>query len=440
MTVLERASTEIRGQRTVIEAKRLYSPVYLISLSTVLIFGVLAFGAVEIWANSFLEIGAAMLFTVMVIHKICISELPVRWNPLYPPMLGFAAVAATQAVFNLTAYRYATLLVCLQYVAYGALLFVATQIAGDAGSTKNLFLTFASFGSAVALFAICQYLSGTPNFYWLRSPGNGNLIFGPYFNRNHYAGLMEMLTPLGLVLSLSRLVHGGQRILAAFAAIIMAGSIVVTLSRGGVISLVAELLILFWITSRAQKGSLIRNRMLLLVVLTLAFLAFVGSSTTWSHLGDLQESFRWDVLKDSLRMFAHKPILGWGLGTFETVYPAYRSFYTTLYVNAAHNDYLQVLVETGILGFACVLWFISVLYRTGAKDFRHWNQSWRGALQLSALIGCTGFLVHSALDFSLQVPGNAAFFYVFCALATSLTSNAERSTPSFVTAPLRKAS
>ena len=50
-----------------------------------------------------------------------------------------------------------------------------------------------------------------------------------------------------------------------------------------------------------------------------------------------------------------------GLGTFDVVYPAYRSFYTTLYVNAAHNDYLQVLIETGIVGFGCVVWFGSVL-------------------------------------------------------------------------------
>jgi len=134
------------------------------------------------------------------------------------------------------------------------------------------------------------------------------------------------------------------------------------------------------------------------------------------------------------------PILGWGLGTFDIVYPAYRSFYTTLYVNAAHNDYLQVLIETGILGFSCVLWFGSVLYRTGLKALRHWNQSWRGALQLSALVGCTGLLVHSALDFNLQVPGNAALFYAFCALATSLRSNAERLTSSLVDVPLRKVS
>jgi hypothetical protein len=80
------------------------------------------------------------------------------------------------------------------------------------------------------------------------------------------------------------------------------------------------------------------------------------------------------------------------------------------------------------LGFACVLWFIGILYRNGFRDFRHWNQCWRGALQLSTLIACTGLLVHSALDFNLQVPGNAALFYVFCALATSLSPKAEQMT------------
>jgi hypothetical protein len=71
---------------------------------------------------------------------------------------------------------------------------------------------------------------------------------------------------------------------------------------------------------------------------------------------------------------------------------------------------------------------------------RHWNQSWRGALQLSAIVGCTGLLVHSALDFNLQVPGNAACFYVFCGLVTSLPSKAERSTPSSVPVPLSRVS
>ena len=137
----------------------------------------------------------------------------------------------------------------------------------------------------------------------------------------------------------------------------------------------------------------------------------------WHHLSHLQDVFRLAIFKDSLRMFARKPIMGWGLGTFPTVYPAFRSFYTTFFVNAAHNDYLQALVETGIVGFACVLWFIIVLYRSGLRQFGNEDQNWHGVLRLATLVGCTGILVHSAFDFNLQVPANAALFYVFCALA-----------------------
>jgi O-antigen ligase len=242
-------------------------------------------------------------------------------------------------------------------------------------------------------------------------------------NRNHYAGMMEMLTPFALVLSLSGLVQGGQRMLAAFAAVMMAASIVLSLSRGGAISLVCELLLCLWIVSAGQSRSLARARLLLLAASVLAFLGLIGSPVMWNHLQDMHETFRPDVLKDSLKMFAQKPILGWGLGTFPTVYPAFRSFYTTLFVNAAHDDYLQLLVETGIVGFTFVSWFVVVLYRNGLSLCRDRSRGWRGVLRLATLVGCTGMVVHSALDFNLQLPANAALFYVFCALATSLPSD-----------------
>src|SRR5437762_4680097 len=392
---------------------RSYSLRYLIFLCVVLMFGVLAFGAVEIWSSSILEVCAALLFTVLVVHKVCSSRVQVRWNPLYPPMLGFAIVAAVQLIFNLTAYRYETLVVCLQFFAYGMLLFVTSQIMGDERSCKILVLAFSIFGSAVALFAICQNLSSTLRIYWLRLPTGDASIFGPYVNHNHYAGLMELLTPLALVLSLSKLVQGGQRILAAFAAILMAGSIVLSLSRGGAISLLAELPVLFWMVSTVQKGTRARTRMLLLVTALVAFLVFIGSPAMWQHFGHLRDALRLDILKDSLKMFSHKPILGWGLGTFQSVYPAFRSFYSAFFINAAHNDYAQVLVETGLAGSCCVIWFIIVLYCNGLRRFGSDGQDWRGVLRVATLVGCTGILVHSLFDFNLQVPANAALFYVF---------------------------
>jgi O-antigen ligase len=119
-------------------------------------------------------------------------------------------------------------------------------------------------------------------------------------------------------------------------------------------------------------------------------------------------------------MVALKPFLGWGLGTFPVVYPSFRSFYTMFFINAAHDDYLQVLVETGLAGFACVVWFIILLYRNGLRRYDGGNQTWRGVLRVAALVGCTGILVHSLFDFNLQIPANAALFYIFCALVSSL--------------------
>ena len=93
-------------------------------------------------------------------------------------------------------------------------------------------------------------------------------------------------------------------------------------------------------------------------------------------------------------------------------------------MNAAHNDYVQLLVETGLLGFAAVAWFIVVMYRAGLRNVRGWNRDWSRALGLAALIGCTGLLVHSAFDFNLQIPANACVFYFMCAVAASATKSA----------------
>jgi O-antigen ligase len=118
-------------------------------------------------------------------------------------------------------------------------------------------------------------------------------------------------------------------------------------------------------------------------------------------------------------MFLHRPVLGWGLGTFPTIYPSYRSFYTNLFVNEAHNDYAQALVETGLLGFGLMAWFLISVYRRGLPTSRRWEFKWDGALSLAALLGCTGILFHSFVDFNVQIPANAALFYVLCALAAS---------------------
>ena len=110
-------------------------------------------------------------------------------------------------------------------------------------------------------------------------------------------------------------------------------------------------------------------------------------------------------------------------------------FYANLFINEAHNDYAQLLVETGF-GFGLMLWFLVQVYRYGLPTSRRWEYKWDGALSLAALLGCTGILIHSFVDFNLQIPANAAFFYVLCALAASkLSASSSRPRPSWPQEP-----
>jgi O-antigen ligase len=116
-------------------------------------------------------------------------------------------------------------------------------------------------------------------------------------------------------------------------------------------------------------------------------------------------------------MFPHRPILGWGLGTFADVYPQYKSFYRNFYLDEAHNDYLQLLIEVGAAGFIIMIWFLWLVFRSAAKKMRNWPTDINGAVALSAVLGIVGILAHSLVDFNLQVPANAALFYVLCTMA-----------------------
>ena len=392
---------------------------FVFGICALLLFAVLAFGAVETWSASILEAGLALLFLAWAARQVISGELRIAASPLYAPAFLFATVVAAQLGFGITAYRHATFTSGLEYLAYGMLLFLTVQTLTGERSAKAILWTLTLFGFAVAVFAIAQDLTSNGKIYWLRILHNGGSPFGPYVNHDHYAGLMEMLAPIPIVLSLGSLFTGGKRALVGFAGIVMAGTIVLSQSRAGTASFLAEMALLLGIVLSSQKKGRTIAALGAVCLLVLAFVSWLATAALWHHFTELQDTMRVAMTKDGLRMFWHKPVLGWGLGTFTTVYPQFRSFYTNLFVNAAHNDYVQVLVETGLMGFATVAWFIVEVYRAGLGNVKGWNHDWSRALGLAALVGCTGIMVHSFFDFNLQIPANACVFYFLCAVATS---------------------
>ena len=391
-----------------------------------LLFGPLAFGAVEPWSILLLEAGSAGLFLLWVARQVLQGKIEIRWNPLFPPMAVFGLLIAAQLAFRSSAYPHDTLSLALQYVAYGLLCFLASQTLLRGIQARKLAFVFSIYGATLAAFALIQGISSNGKLYWIRQPRLGGWIYGPYVNHNHYAGLMEMLVPIPLVLSLTRLASTKTRNIAAIAAAVMVGTIFISGSRGGMLAIAAELVILAALLVKQKRGLRTAVGLGLFLAIVVGLLTWIGGgelsrriATVGPSRFELASDIRSYINRDGLRMFLKKPVLGWGLGAFPIVYPQFRTFYTNFFVNEAHNDYLQLLVEMGLLGFATMTWFVVTVYTRAVRKIGDWTGNISGAVALASALGLSGILVHSLVDFNLQVPANAALFYVLCTIAAS---------------------
>lgn len=429
MPAHRRKPTEVSRQ----ERSAQIAEILLYATFGLLMFGPLAFGAVEPWSIDILETGSVILTLLWLCKQWLDGELTIQWNPLFLPMAGFGLLILLQIVLGTTAYRHDTVSGGLLYCAYAMLCFLAGQSLLRSSQARKVAVIVALYGIAIAAFALLQGVSPNGKLYWLRRPTMGGAIYGPYVNHNHYAGLMELLMPVPLVLSLTRLTSEKERIAAGIAAAIMAVTVFLSGSRGGMIAISIELVVFFLLLARQGAPRFRHKKGMQLAVVTAFAIVLVGllwwlggkelssrvSSIAAETHTELSGGMRLSIDRDALRMFRNKPVLGWGLGTFPTVYPRFRSFYTNFFVNEAHNDYLQLLSEMGLLGFATMLWFLIVLYRRALRKINDWTSNVTGAVTLACSLGITGILVHSLLDFNLQIPANAALFYVLCTLAAA---------------------
>jgi len=407
---------------------RLTNSVLLASAGSALLLAPLAFGAVEPWSIFALEACSAIVLLAWGWRQWLNRQLDLAPNALYRPMAAFFALALVQWLTGATAYRHATYAQLLLYAAYGMLAFVTSQSFRRSSQFDWVLRAVTVYGALVASFAILQGISPNGKLYWIWPLQQGGTIYGPYVNHNHYAGLMEMLTPFPLVLAATRFTDGNRKLFVMAIAALMAGSIFLSGSRGGMLALVAQIGVLALLVMRSKKADWKQPLLLgAFLIIVIGFLVWLGGNELTRRLAsihteaqaELSGGTRLTIDRDCLHMLLRKPVLGWGLGTFPFVYPGFRSFYSTLFVNQAHNDYLQLLVETGLAGFGIAIWFLVLLFRQATTKLKDWNQTTTGALTAAALLGCIGILVHSFLDFNLQIPANAALFYVLCAIVAA---------------------
>jgi O-antigen ligase len=279
-----------------------------------------------------------------------------------------------------------------------------------------------ALGFSVSIFAILQFLTSNGKLYWLRSMRQEGTPFGPYVNRNHFAGFAELLIPMALVPLVLGKVRRERQFLVVLFAVVPIIALFLSASRGGIVSFVIEMVILFslLLIRRIQaKALLVGGMVVLCAVLAVSWIGMqqVLQKFSAARRTEVSVGKRAAMRRDTWHIFLDHPVVGTGLGTLERVFPPYDSAYDGLVVNHAHNDYLEALAETGILGGLCCAWFLGVLLWNSLKGITDLGTSFGPVLNLAGLIGCSGILVHSLVDFNLHIPANALLFFVSAHMA-----------------------
>ncbi|MBA2260466.1 MAG: O-antigen ligase family protein [Acidobacteria bacterium] len=322
---------------------------------------------------------------------------------------------------------------------------------------RRIVFAIVAFGVVLAFIGIIQkailgdhtYMGMKIYGFWV--PESKLVVpFGPFVNRNHFAGWMVMAIPLAIAWLCAlwqegrreerrdwrgRLLWfsspaGGQSILIGFAVLIMTLSLAMSMSRSGMASLALTTIVLGVLLIKALPER--RTR----IAAAALFALLVAVPVLWVGLGDAVKRFSSDSVGsvqmrirawgDTDRLIRDFPVTGSGLNTFGTAMLLYQSGAGDLHFQEAHNDYLQIAAEGGVLvGLPAVIAFVLVVRAIRRRFTAAQDDPWGHWIRVGATMGLIAIALQSLVEFSLQMPGNAAFFTVLLAVAMHQTAGAE---------------
>lgn len=387
-------------------------------------FAVLAHGGVEPWSEAVLEVGAGLLLIIWAWRSAIDPDLKLVWNPLFFPLLAIWAVGALQVVAGLSLVPFLTRIELLKYSALFALFFLCVQSYRTWAHWRGFVWFLLLLGFGVSLFGILQHFTWNGKLYWVREMRYGGMPFGPYVNRNHFAGLMELLIPTGVAVALLEAERRDKLPLITLFTLLPIGALFLSASRGGIMSFAGEmgLLMILIFFRRREKKALITAA--LIIGLSVVLVSWLGIGAALERFAsykglEVSEGRRVGMLHGSMKIFLDHPALGTGIGTLQEVFPRYETVYDGLIVNHSHNDYAEALAETGAIGGICFSSFLLLFFWISWKILSSDPDERILAYHTGAFVACLGLLIHAFVDFNFHIPSNALIFLVQAALATA---------------------
>ncbi len=385
----------------------------------------LGFGAVEAWAWATACITYATAFTLWCVGCVLRGEIELELSYVHALPVALLIIGSVQLALGRTVDPIGTREVVFKLLGMLMLVVVSGTVARGS-RLERLGVIVTVYVLLMSVFALVQYMSAPGFLYWVKEPSSGGAVFGSYVNHNHFAGLMEILLPItaGSYFALSR--ERGFRSITLLAIVAGVTAVFMSGSRGGGVAVLIETAAFVYLIVRKRLVS--RVRMLLV---TIAILAAGLGVISWLDSGEILDRWRAEMLnhelaagprlavaKDAVRMFTRNPVRGVGLGAFEVAYPHYQTLVTDATVDHAHNDYLEMLAETGVIGVVLLLAGGVVLGRTLRRCASEVKCA-AGWIRAGSAIACLGFAIHGVVDFNFHIPANSYWFALAGVIATA---------------------
>ncbi|RPJ21838.1 MAG: O-antigen ligase family protein [Desulfobacteraceae bacterium] len=356
---------------------------------------------------------------------------------------------------------------------YGLFFIGLAQMLTSTRRIRTAILCILLLGSFEALYGMIQTFSGNEHIWWVKKLFYRGDVTGTYVNRNHFAGLMEIIIMLAtlyvgalterrkktpspfarrspLRAKLARLLKGeagfNKRVLVLFAAVVMGLGLLFSASRGAMLGAAGGLLcmgLLFMFRKGHRKKGLI---VLFLFLLTSAYALRMGVEQPLERFRTFDASFevRARYAQKAYELFEDFKLTGVGVGNFRYAYPKYQAPEDTrTFIDHAHNDYVQFLAEAGIIGFSILcLGLLYYLFQIGRLWGRR-HDPFAVTLGVAPLAVMTALGIHSYSDFNLHYMTNVLMILAVMAIGYSAVhlerhTAYEKSLLRFHVFPLRK--
>jgi O-antigen ligase len=390
---------------TVIEITSLF---LLLLFSAKILFGANGVALVKIPFVSLVFFIVLILFQLIALPRGLLQYLSPGTLQLYVDF-GFISMKN----LTLSIYPNATLGMLLQFLSYLVVFFVTINYFDTEKKVKRIILVIIFSGFIYSFYGIIKRFA---------IEGVG---FSTFTNRNHFSAYIQMIIPLAIGYSLTRK-SVAVRSIFIFLASTMLLALFLALSRAGIVCVVVSLLILA-IILRMKFALKKEAGVVILAVLFLAVLLGLSSGfdPTMQRLKTLLTPFqamagRLSLIKDTLNIIKDFPLWGVGLGALGEIFQKYKSMQGSETFSFTHNEPLQLIAETGVLGFLLIIIFLVEYFKGILHLLFKRRNPYVIYLSLGCLVGIISIFLHSLLDFVFHIPANTVLFVIILAMISRI--------------------